>query len=488
MRCSSCFRIETAATCRHCGSPSFLSIRGEATESRSGGARSDGSVRDPGLALLDRLAAGDADPDELFELLGLTLCLPGSSPVDERLAEVSALDLGPAERVLLALYVARARGDHGAAARLLVAVLAAANEAILPLGSRILSAQSTEVGTRLMLQRLDDEVELGVLDPECGGWVECHLDEVDLAPRQWEAWKSLLGRRRDAAVALLAALEGGDRGPGQRTDSGFRFRWKDFQHALGEQRDRLAGLEEADRLRDALAARNRGFLNSVEVARCVSSLVEAARNSLRLCADRMREAHRVDLDKRTQEAVEEAFIGGGLDEVAALRGELEREAGGAHAEMRKALDYQSRLLRRSQEGLHASLSDLVRRAGGMMWSFTPRANFDEAVEQVGLIVERAREVAMIEQTDGWLQDLSSRIESRAAEVQQGLLATRPLIARSVQELERICATLGVEATSMEPLDDPRQLRKRATRMAATADGLRRVLEQIELKEREAVLV
>jgi hypothetical protein len=124
----------------------------------------------------------------------------------------------------------------------------------------------------------------------------------------------------------------------------------------------------------------------------------------------------------------------------------------------------------------------------MMWSFTPRANFDEAVEQVGLIVERAREVAMIEQTDGWLQDLSSRIESRAAEVQQGLLATRPLIARSVQELERICATLGVEATSMEPLDDPRQLRKRATRMAATADGLRRVLEQIELKEREAVLV
>lgn len=472
MRCHHCFRLTREALCHRCGQPSALPP-------------AEGLRGDHESSLLTALANPSVEADEaLWDELCLALVTAGDTRDDDLFASVALADMSPEKQCIFGLYTARRRGDEAqAAAHFAVALEQSAGP--VTVGPATFEGRPVDdTVVELWLQMHGQEVCLGSLDREHIRWTTCSIAELSLlSPRDWQTWTDGVRRTRAAIDALVRALAGPAANVG---DTGFRTLWKDFQHALGEERDRLTSPTEQKELLTVLEQKDRAALRALEAPRRVSGLVDASRNDLRVRADALRHerAHEVDLQAR--EAFGRAFIEGGLDSVSSMRDEVRRETASAHGEQRKALDVQARLLRGSQEALNASLAELERRASGLLWPLTPRALFDDAREQTEMVVERAREVAMIEQTDAYLRSVSPSLEAAANEIAADLTARKALLDTWQQGYRDLANGLRLDEASLV-LEDASTLRQWLREAAATADGLCELLAKMRVRERDLAL-
>lgn len=429
-------------------------------------------------------AEGPACEDTLWDELCLALLLPSGAHAVEALAAVDLTRM-PAERLcLLGLYAARLRKEesHGAAHFARAFAQGSLTLSVGPATFECRTADGVEAEVTLLLA--NEVLLLGRLDTTRGVWVDCRADALAIPhPSEWDTWTTTV---RNAAVGLSMVLEAVNAHPGAVRDTGFRGMWKDFQHALGAERDRLEAPAELREIAQLLESREKAALRGTDAARRVSALVDASRDDVRTRSDALRLERAHDLATQARQAFERAFNEGGFDHVAALRDELRRETSSAHAEMRKSLDYQARLLRGAQEALHASLAELERRAGSLLWPLTPRTLFDEAREQADLVVERAREVAMIEQTDSFLVALSPMFEAAAEEVTTDLAARRALLESWSRGYAWAAHTLSLPLNAASG-EAPGALRSWVLEMPPTATGVSALLASLRLSGREPAL-
>lgn len=469
MRCHRCLRIASEGVCRHCGQAVAL----PATE---------GPTLDHESTLLSALADPAVEASEsLWDDLCLALLTGLGTDTDDRYPTVALADMCPAKQCLFGLYTARRRRDEAqAAAHFAVALEQSAGP--VRVGPATFDWKPFDQAiVDLSLKVGDVEAPLGRLDREHIHWIECRINELSvLAPSGWTEWTDHLRHRRAALTALLRALTSTAPSAG---DSGFRTLWKDFQLTLGEERDRLPVPLELQELLRAIEHKDRATLRALEGPRRISALLDSSRNEVRVRAEALRQARMDEVDMQAQDAFARAFAEGGLDGVSAMREELRRETASAHAEQKKALDVQGRLLRGSQEALGTTLAELERRAAGLLWPLTPRTLFDEAREQAELMVERAREVAMIEQTDAWLRSASPSLETAADTLSAELMARKTLLEGWLRAHEVLVSALALGGQEMA-LDDAASLRARLREAAATTEGMQRVLSQVKVDARE----
>lgn len=473
MRCHHCFRLTREAVCHRCGLPAMLPT---ADELRA----------DHETALLTALADQDVEADEaLWDDLCLALLSVGAPAGDDRFASVALADMPPEKQCVFGLYAARRRGDEAQAAAHFVVALEQ-SEGPVRVGPATFEGHDVdEAVVEVWLQMHDSAYRLGTLDREHIRWTSCHIADLPPpTPRDWQIWTDGIRRTRAAIDALVDAQAGPASSSG---DTGFRTLWKDFQHALGEERDGLAAPAEQNELLTVLDQRDRAALRALESPRRVSGLVDASRNDLRVRADALRQERVREVDLQAREAFGGAFTDGGLEGVSSMREELRRETASTHAEQRKALDVQSRLLRGSQEALNASLAELERRAASLLWPLTPRALFDDARDQTEMVVERAREVAMIEQTDAYLKSVSPSLEAAADEIAADLAARKTLLETWQRGYRNLATTLHLDDASLV-LEDAATLRRWLRDAPATTDGLCEVLAKMRVRERERALV
>lgn len=475
LRCFQCYQISDGTDCSHCGS-------------RAGVPVADGPPPDFETSLLRSLADPGVPGEQLWDLLCLALRFtPSGGRVDDRFAEIALGDLTPEQHCVLGVYMCLSFGEEAQSA----AHFATAREASsspIRIGPASVEFEPAEGSSavELRLRTPCGSESLGVLDLENIRWVQCAIRGCrGLAPLGWDDWISSITRRHGVIRALCEAFSTEGDALVPRPDSGFRSRWKEFQHRLGERRDRLAPLDEQVQISEALEARDRGTLRQLDVPLCVSKMVEAARNSMRLAAQGLQQEMP---DCLVDEHVHGAFLEGGLWKVVAMREDLHRESTGAHAELRKALDYQGRLMRGVQEALNASLSDLSRRAGGLVWRLTAQTSFDEARDQIGLVVERAKEVAMIEQTDAYLQGLSQTLETGCSDSLHDLHGRRTAMESARAGFERLLRALGLVEEVVVLSGEAREWREALLEMGAGAAGVLELVARAESRIAHLVLV
>lgn len=495
MRCHHCFRPGSESLCAHCGATTWLPPIDATTPNHDD-------------LFLESLAAG-ANEGEICDLLCLAMTIQETPDASsEAHTEVAMADLRHGEQAIFGLYLAR-RGDEAQAA----AHFAAAQEGggTICFGDFTVdfgavdddglaetrcSSDGPINGTKpdraeprigkatVRVTRGDVAAEMGILDCERIAWESCQPGSVDglFIPSEWAAWRAQLAHHSGVLRALGKIIAG----RASAAPSSFRERWREFQLHLGETRDTLGVSPEHAALVDLLNTRDRAAIRGLDVSRTIAGLVESARNALRLRADSLRGP---SLETELRDSFGTVFVEYGLDAMLSLRDDLRRESVSAHAEMRKALDYQSRLLRTTQEALNASLSDLARRAGGLMWRFVAQSALDEALEQSVLLLERAREVAMIEQTDAWLQNLGSAIDYVLGDMLAEITQRRGQIELACRAFDRLFATLNLpNPEGNHGMEDERECRRWVLDMPCSLEGVRALVLRATAERREMALI
>lgn len=482
MRCHQCFRIANEPTCRYCGTLASMPLP-------------QGSGDQADDVLISSLGRPHTAPDDLWDMLCLT-CVGRRPPaqVDERVVELALSDLSPAAHCVLGTWLAHRADDAIQAAAHFATACDGAEQSKVRVGPATYEfrAKDGDQVTEVWLSVDRKDERLGVLDRQRSFWLANEIPASRLlTPASWIEWKSAVLRRHTAVMlAWHACFPAESSAPAE--DSGFRQRWKEFQLDLGDHRDRLGVLREYQRLLQTLDQRDRTSLKSLDATACVAQLLEAARNSMGQCANSLREKCTIDTAKEAREAYEQAFLRGGFNTVAALRDEIRVSSSISQSELRKNLEYQCRLLRGAQDALRTSLAEIARRANSFFWPFTPRALFLEAREQASLVVERAREVAMVEQTDAFLTTLFEALDDAGHEMIETLQNRQAQLDSLRCGLERVTSTLGIESESDEPAEPAANagvVRQLVRDMQPDSGGALALLQRLEqsVRAREKVL-
>lgn len=477
MRCHQCYRIATAATCSHCGTIASLPL--------PHGVEGEG---DAGEALFAALARGQTHPEDLWDLLCLACVDVGEClPVDDRLAELALTDLGPVGHCILGTWIVRRTIKPVLAAPHFATAVDNSDGAEIAAGpaSFVFLPHEASLGIEIWLHVNHQSELLGVLNREGTDWLSCNsgFSSKLLAPISWSEWKVSVERYHAAVTATWQACF-----PEQSSvnvdGTEFRQQWKEFQLLLGERRDGLRTLDEQNALTDSLRKRDRDAIRSLDVNRRILQVVDGARDDLRQCAESVVIKTHEGALSEARKAYEHAFIRGGYQEVAAIRDEVRRSYARAHAELRKGLEYESRLLRGAQEALHATLAEISRRANGWCWRLTPQSLLEEARELALLLLERAREVAMIEETSRFLELLNRDLESAGSSLLAELQDRRIQLDSLRHGLERVADRLGIDPQSGLQSEravfevDSGTARRLVSEMGPGTEGMLRLMDQL----------
>ena len=471
MRCLQCFKATTEDVCLHCGRQAAIPT-------------AEVGCTDVAEGLLAALTDVDHPVDEaLIDLWCLALTMPGAADSLERgLASVVIDELSPEKQCLVATHRARRTDEEAQAAATFTTVLDP-TPGTISAASAVFESRAREGSlVEVWLHLRGRAHQLGLLDKEHVQWTDCQASEIDMSPDGWASWLEEVRRLTCAASQTAQALS--ESATGVAPDSGFRSLWKAFQTALGEDRDSLEAPPEHAILERLAVERDRAGLRQLDVPKAVSSLVDASRNALRVRADSIRAERVREVELCATEAFSRVFIEGGLKRVEQLQEEVRTEIATAHAELRKSLDYQGRLLRSAQEALNTSLSELSRKAAGLLWPLTPQRLFDDAREQAELVLERSREVAMIEMTDAYLQSLSPVLDGSAGQLCAELSARRALLDAWQHGLERLTRALLLQPTASEVADPPATLREWFRSSQPTAQGMGALLRRVTFDSRK----